>query len=79
MNDMELMWELGQETPLPALSELGLARGRLAAAIAAESTAARAADGRPGLRRPGGGRGRRGGWYSPPRLRPWSPRPWRSH
>jgi hypothetical protein len=39
MNDMELMWELGQETPLPGHGELGPARDRLTAAIATESTA----------------------------------------
>jgi hypothetical protein len=53
MNDMELMWELGQETPLPAHGELGPARGRLTAAIAAESTVC----GRPAAAAP-----RRRGW-----------------
>jgi hypothetical protein len=36
MNDMELLRELAQETPLPAPAELGAARARLAAAIAAD-------------------------------------------
>jgi hypothetical protein len=36
MNDMELLRELAQETPLPAPAELDAARARLAAAIAAD-------------------------------------------
>jgi hypothetical protein len=33
VNDMELLWELAQETPLPAPAELAPARARLVAAI----------------------------------------------
>jgi hypothetical protein len=44
MNDMELLRELAQETPLPAPAELDAARARLAAAIAADP-----ATGRPAL------------------------------
>ncbi|HEY5355811.1 MAG TPA: hypothetical protein VIK57_25505 [Streptosporangiaceae bacterium] len=40
MNDMELLRELGQETPLPAPAELDAARARLAAAIASAPAAA---------------------------------------
>ena len=36
MNDMELLWELAQETPLPAPAELDAARARLVAAIATD-------------------------------------------
>jgi hypothetical protein len=36
MNDMELLKEMAQETPLPAPADLDAARARLAAAIAAE-------------------------------------------
>jgi uncharacterized membrane protein YuzA (DUF378 family) len=36
MNDMELLWERAQETPLPAPAELGAARARLVAAIATD-------------------------------------------
>jgi hypothetical protein len=43
MNDMELLWELAQETPLPVPAELGAARGRLAAAIAVGPAAGRSA------------------------------------
>jgi hypothetical protein len=43
MNDMELLRELAQETPLPALAELNPARARLAAAIAADPAAGPAA------------------------------------
>jgi hypothetical protein len=43
MNEMELLRELAQETPLPALAELGPARARLAAAIAADPAAGRPA------------------------------------
>ena len=39
MNDMELLRELAQETPLPAPAELDAARARLAAAIAADPAA----------------------------------------
>lgn len=41
MNDMELLRELAQETPLPALSELDAARSRLVAAIGTEPAAGR--------------------------------------
>ena len=41
MNDMELLGELAQETPLPAPGELDAARARLAAAIATDSAAGR--------------------------------------
>ncbi|MGA3151883.1 MAG: hypothetical protein ACLPN6_08770 [Streptosporangiaceae bacterium] len=41
MNDMELLRELAQETPLPAPAELDPARARLAAAIAADPAAGR--------------------------------------
>ena len=43
MNDMDLLWELAQETPLPAPAELDAARGQLAAAIAAGPAAGRSA------------------------------------
>jgi hypothetical protein len=43
MNDLKLLRELAQETPLPAPAELEAARARLAAAIAADPAA-----GRPG-------------------------------
>ena len=43
MNDMELLRELAQETPLPAPAELDAARARLAAAIAADPAAGRPA------------------------------------
>ncbi|HYZ55953.1 MAG TPA: CU044_5270 family protein [Streptosporangiaceae bacterium] len=43
MNDMDLLSELAQETPLPAPAELGAARARLAAAIAASPAAERSA------------------------------------
>jgi len=36
MNDMELLWERAQETPLPAPAELNAARARLVAAIATD-------------------------------------------
>jgi hypothetical protein len=39
MNDMELLSELAQQTPLPAPAELSAARGRLTAAIAASQAA----------------------------------------
>jgi hypothetical protein len=39
MNDLELISDLGQETPLTPLSELGVVRARLAAAVAAERLA----------------------------------------
>jgi len=39
MNDMELLRELAQETPLPAPAELDAARARLLAAIAADPAA----------------------------------------
>jgi len=38
MNEMELLRELAQQTPLPALAELDAARARLAAAIATDPT-----------------------------------------
>jgi len=41
MNDMELLRELAQETPLPAPAELDAARARLAAAIATDPAAGR--------------------------------------
>jgi hypothetical protein len=41
MNEMELLAELAQETPLPAPAELDAARARLVAAIAADPAAAR--------------------------------------
>jgi hypothetical protein len=41
MNDMELLRELAQETPLPAPAELDAARARLAAAIAADPATGR--------------------------------------
>ncbi len=41
MNDIELLRELAQETPLPAPAELDPARARLAAAIAADPAAGR--------------------------------------
>ncbi|MGO8957788.1 MAG: hypothetical protein ACLQFR_10515 [Streptosporangiaceae bacterium] len=41
MNDMELLWELAQETPLPAPAELDAARARLAAAIASDPATGR--------------------------------------
>jgi len=43
MNDMELLRELAQETPLPAPAELDAARARLAAAIATAPAAGRLA------------------------------------
>jgi hypothetical protein len=43
MNDMELLRQLAQETHLPAPAELDAARGRLAAAIAADPAAHAAA------------------------------------
>jgi hypothetical protein len=43
MNEMELLWERAQETPLPAAAELGAARARLVAAIAADPAAGRVA------------------------------------
>jgi hypothetical protein len=43
MNDMELLRELAQETPLPAPAELDPARARLAAAIAADPATGRPA------------------------------------
>lgn len=36
MNEMELLWERAQETPLPAPTELNAARARLLAAIASD-------------------------------------------
>jgi len=36
MNDMELLWQRAQETPLPAPTELDAARARLVAAIAVD-------------------------------------------
>ena len=39
MNEMELLWELAQQTPLPAPAELDAARAKLAAAIAADPAA----------------------------------------
>jgi len=41
MNDMELLWELAQETPLPAPAELDAARARLVAAIATDPATGR--------------------------------------
>ena len=41
MNEMELLRELAQETPLPAPAELDAARARLAAAIATDPAAGR--------------------------------------
>jgi hypothetical protein len=41
VNEMELLRELAQETPLPAPAELDVARARLAAAIAADPAAGR--------------------------------------
>jgi hypothetical protein len=41
MNEMELLQELAQQTPLPAPAELDTARARLAAAIAADPVAGR--------------------------------------
>jgi hypothetical protein len=41
MNDMELLRELAQETPLPAPAELDAARARLAAAIATDPATGR--------------------------------------
>jgi hypothetical protein len=41
MNEMELLGELAQETPLPAPAELDAARARLAAAIATDPAAGR--------------------------------------
>ena len=41
MNEMELLRELAQETPLPAPAELDAARARLVAAIAADPAAGR--------------------------------------
>jgi hypothetical protein len=38
MNEMEQLWQLAQETPLPAPAELDAARARLLAAIAADRT-----------------------------------------
>jgi hypothetical protein len=43
MNEMELLRELAQETPLPAPAELDAVRARLVAAIATESAAGRLA------------------------------------
>ena len=48
MNEMELLGELAQETPLPAPAELDAARARLAAAIAADPAAAHATAGAEG-------------------------------
>jgi hypothetical protein len=45
MNEMELLWELAQETPLPAPAELDAARARLVAAIGADPAAGRLAAG----------------------------------
>ncbi len=45
MNDMELLRELAQETPLPAPAELDAARARLVAAIAADPAAGRSTAG----------------------------------
>jgi hypothetical protein len=47
MNDMALLWELAQDTPLAAPAELGAARGRLVAAIAAYPAAGRSATASP--------------------------------
>jgi hypothetical protein len=41
MNEMELLWQRAQETPLPAPADLDAARARLAAAIAADPAAGR--------------------------------------
>jgi hypothetical protein len=45
MNDMDLLRELAQETPLPAPGELDAARARLVAAIAADPAAGRVTSG----------------------------------
>jgi hypothetical protein len=57
MNDMELLRELAQETPLPAPAELDAARARLAAAIAADPAGHVAAvpDATTGRHSPSGG------------------------
>ncbi len=39
MNEMELLWQMAQETPLPAPAELDAARARLAATIATDPAA----------------------------------------
>ena len=63
MNDMELLRELAQQTPLPAPAELEAARARLVAAITSDPAAGRLAAGsevtvdQPG---PPGGPRRRG-------------------
>jgi hypothetical protein len=57
MNDMELLRELAQETPLPAPAELDAARARLVAAIASDQAryAAAVAGGTTYQPRPSGG------------------------
>jgi hypothetical protein len=45
MNDLELLWELAQETSLPALAELGAARASLVAAIATDPPTERSTTG----------------------------------
>jgi hypothetical protein len=61
MNDMELLWERAQETPLPAPAELDAARARLVAAIATDpatyaTAVAKVTMSRPGPARPAASR-----------------------
>ena len=45
MNDLDLLWELAQETPLPDPAELGTARAQLVAAITVDPEAGRSTGG----------------------------------
>lgn len=45
MNDLDLLWELAQETPLPDPAELGTARAQLVAAITVDPEAGRSTRG----------------------------------
>lgn len=45
MNDLDLLWELAQETPLPDPAELGTARAQLVAAITVDPEAGRSTPG----------------------------------
>ena len=53
MNEMELLRELAQQTPLPAPAELAAARARLAAAIAADPATYAAAVAQGTMSQPG--------------------------
>ena len=70
MNEMEMLRELAQETPLPAPAELAAARARLVAAIATDPAAYATAVAQATMSQPGPPAGQPAGPLRPPAPKP---------